>query len=172
MSSQLRTWLATLAAMSFLALLIGCPMDDDDDTVEPVVEVSGDHGVEVDATIELSATTVDGTDAGYTWSSANENVASVDADGVVTGVGGGETTITATGDDTGAEGEYAVVVIEVTSGDAVVVVTGDFVVMVGETTALAAETVNGEDTSYTWTSGDEAIATVDTDGVVTGVTAG
>ena len=186
---QARPFWMVVSLMLGIALMLatGCPTDDDDDAtaddddasadddddaVEPMVEISGDHGVEIDATVELAATTVDGTDAGYTWASANDNVATVDADGVVTGVAGGETTITATGDDSGAEGEHAVVVIEITSGDAVVVVTGDFVVTVGMTTTLTAETVNGEDTAYTWTSGDETIATVDEDGVVTGAEAG
>ena len=164
---------------AFGLLLAGCPEsdDDDDDTTtpevdEPIVTVSGNHGVAVAETISLSASTADGTDASYNWSIGDEGIATVDADGVVTGVGAGETTVTATGDDTDAMGDHAVVVIELGEGESVVLVSGDLSVGEGETAELTAETVNGEDSSYTWVSDDEDVATVDEDGVVSGVGAG
>ena len=45
-------------------------------------------------------------------------------------------------------------------------------VELGKSVALTAETAHGTDHAYTWSSPDEAIATVSTDGVVTGVRAG
>jgi hypothetical protein len=52
------------------------------------------------------------------------------------------------------------------TGDAVVVVSGAVYLEVGESAELTATTVNGEDSSYTWSSSDDALATVD-DGMVT-----
>jgi hypothetical protein len=127
----------------------------------------------VGATLTLTATTLNDEDASYTWSSGDEAIATVDADGMVTGVAAGETVITATGDDSGEMGDHGVVVIDSSaSGDPVVVVSGDFLVGVDGTVTLTAMTQNGTDASYTWSSADEAVATVDAAGVVTGVAEG
>ncbi len=53
--------------------------------------------------------------------------------------------------------------------ETVVVVTGGVYVAVGETVELAATTYNDDDGSYSWSTSDDAIATVDESGVVTGV---
>ncbi len=137
------------------------------------VVVTGAYSVDVGATLALTAATLNDEDASYTWSSADEAIATVDADGVVTGVAAGEVIISATGDDTGETGDHGVVVIDSSaSGDPVVVVSGDFLVGVDGTVTLTAVTQNGTDASYTWSSADEAVATVDAAGVVTGVAAG
>ena len=145
-------------------------------TVEktPVVMVSGGHAVEVGKTLTLSATTKDGKDTSYAWKSSDEAVATVDSKGVVTAVKAGETTITATGGDTKAAGEHAVVVTSPATqpGEPVVMVSGDNTVLAGQTIKLTAKTVNGKDASYTWTSSDEAVATVDKDGTVSGLASG
>ena len=74
------------------------------------VVTSGAHGLVVGATVALSATTDHGSDASYTWVSLDPTVVTVDTSGVVTGVGVGETTVTATGADSGAVGRHALVV--------------------------------------------------------------
>jgi len=56
--------------------------------------------------------------------------------------------------------------------DTVVKVSGQHSLEVGNTLALSAETLNGTDTSYTWSSGDTTIATVDGSGVVTAIAVG
>lgn len=76
----------------------------------PVVTVTGDFLVLAGATTQLAATTANGTDASYTWSSGNAAVATVSAGGLVTGVGAGSVVITATGATTAAAGTYNVVV--------------------------------------------------------------
>ncbi len=173
-----------LAAVLLLALS-GCPADDDDDSaadpdptptpevLQPEVMVSGDYSVQAEATVQLSATTVDGTDASYTWASNDELIATVDADGLVSGLAAGVAMISATGSDTGALGEHPVVVTALpVDPDPVVSVSGEFWVVVGETIELTAATANGTDATYTWMVDDEAVATVDADGMLTGHFAG
>ena len=141
---------------------------------DPVVLIAGDVVVKIGETLTLAATTVNGEDSAYTWMSADEAVATVDDTGVVTGVAEGEAIITATGVDTGATGDWGVAVVEeiIVVPDAVVSVAGDMSVLVGATLQLTASTADGTDSGYTWASGDDAIATVDDMGLVTGVAEG
>ena len=110
-------------------------------------------------------------DKSVTWSSSDEAVATV-TDGVVTAKGEGTATITATSVD---GGKTATCTVSVTP----VVVTGvtlsqtEASLFVGGTLALTA-TVAPSNATYkgvTWSSSDEAVATV-TDGVVTGKAVG
>jgi hypothetical protein len=149
-----------------------CTDEPDAATGDPVVLIAGDVVVKIDETLTLTATTVNGEDSAYTWMSADEGVATVDDMGVVTGVAEGEAVITATGVDTGATGDWGVAVVVEIMPDAMVTVTGDMSLMVGATLQLAAATADGTDSGYAWTSGDDAIATVDDMGVVTGVAEG
>ena len=175
----------SLLAACLLLVLSGCPADDDDDSadgpdptptpveIEPSVIVSGDYAVQAEATLQLTATTADGTDSSYTWASNDEIIATVDADGLVTGLVAGTAMISATGADTGALGEHPVVVTALPiDPDPIVSVSGDFWVVVGDTIALTAATANGTDASYTWMVDDEATASVDADGNLTGHFAG
>ncbi|TNF30832.1 MAG: Ig-like domain-containing protein [Deltaproteobacteria bacterium] len=75
------------------------------------VVVTGSSAVVVGETLTLSVETIGTDDSGYTWSSADETVATVDADGVVTGVSAGEVVITATGNDSDRAGTHNIVVV-------------------------------------------------------------
>jgi uncharacterized lipoprotein NlpE involved in copper resistance len=77
--------------------------DTDTDAV-PVVVITGSISLAPGESIELSATTVNGEDGAYTWTSSDEAVVTVDAAGMVTGIHDGAATVTATGDSTGASG--------------------------------------------------------------------
>lgn len=110
------SWRLRLAAVLLLIGVTGCsePGEEPDPPIEeeiPAVTITGDHGVEVGAVLELEAVTFDGTDVGYQWTSSNDAVAAVDAAGVVSGVATGEASVMATGDDTGASAAHAVVVV-------------------------------------------------------------
>ena len=143
----------------------------DSTATAPRVTVTGaTMSLAVGEALPLTATTANGTDAGYDWTSSDDAVATVDADGVVTAVAAGQAVITATGQDTGAAGSFGVVV---GASAAKVTVTGDrMALMVGETLQLAAATADGTDAGYDWASSDDAVATVDATGLVTGVAAG
>lgn len=78
----------------------------------PAVVTSGpSHSLAVGRTLTIVASTVNGADTSYTWATTAPAIASVDAQGVVTAVAPGETTITATGAGTKAVGSYVVVVL-------------------------------------------------------------
>ena len=81
-----------------------------------VVIVPSTLNVFVTETKPLTATVTpnNASNQNVTWSSSNEAVATVDQDGKVTGVGAGETTITATAEDGGFTAECAVIVKDVT----------------------------------------------------------
>jgi uncharacterized protein YjdB len=145
--------------------------------VTGISAISGDSSVTEGSTITLSASVTpgDATNQTITWSSDASGVAYVDPSGVVTGVSAGTATITATT----ADGSYTATksIDVIPSFVAVTGVTLDdtaFTKYVGETMQLTA-TVSPADatnTSITWASLNELIATVDEYGIVTAVGAG
>lgn len=134
---------------------------------------------EVGATATFVATTRDATGAvlagrSIVWQSSNTNIATVNTTGVVTGVAlGGPINITAS-----SEGRTATATFTVANQIATISLTPTATsVQAGRTTALTAVardsrggTVSGRQLS--WSSSNTSIATVSTDGVVTGVAAG
>ena len=137
--------------------------------------------VEEGATVTLTATVTPGnaTDKTVTWSTSNEAIATVSG-GVVTGVKAGEVTITAKAGDKSATCTVTVTAKQGTEDPedpiAVEGITLDkttATVEEGATVTLTATVTpdNATDKTVTWTTSDEAIATV-SDGVVTGVKAG
>lgn len=109
-----------------------------------------------------------------TWTSSNENAATVDANGKVTAVAEGTTVITATcGEKTASCSiDVQALAIPITGID---VTTDKTEIKVG-TTALLTTTINPADTTddktVTYTSSDEKVATVDVNGKVTAVAPG
>lgn len=99
-----------------------------------------------------------------TWESSNPNVATVSADGVVTAVGGGSATITATSGTYSAECTVTVIQPGVSLSRSSVSV------FIGESTTLSA-TVVPSGTSVTWSSDNTNVATV-SGGKVTAVGGG
>jgi hypothetical protein len=76
------------------------------------VVIEGENTLAVGETLTLSATTERGTDHGYAWTSDDEDVASVDEHGTVTGVAPGTVNIIAAGMDTHRSDEHTIVVVE------------------------------------------------------------
>ncbi|WFO16753.1 Ig-like domain-containing protein [Cellulophaga baltica 4] len=110
-----------------------------------------------------------------TWSSDNTSVATVNTSGVVTGVGTGEAKITVTTQDGGFTAT-SLVTVEAAS----IAVTGitidptSITIINGSTTTLV-ETINPSNATnqnVIWSSSDNAIATVNATGLVTGVGVG
>jgi uncharacterized protein YjdB len=118
--------------------------------------VAGASSVCIGSSITLSDSTTGGT-----WSSSNTARATVSTSGVVTGISAGSANIAYT---TGC-GSAATNVVTILGTPASI--TGSTAMYIGSTVSLADATANG-----TWTSGNTAVATISTTGVVTGVSAG
>jgi trimeric autotransporter adhesin len=133
----------------------------------------------VGGTVQLSATTKD--DAGNVltgrsigWSSSDQTVATVDGNGFVTAKAVGSATITATSETKTATAAITVTVAPVAT---VAVAPSSVSILQGATTQLTATTSDASgrvltDRTVTWSSSDQTKATVDQNGLVTGVSYG
>ena len=113
------------------------------------------------------------TGAQFTWSSSTTSVATVDASGLVTVVGNGAATITATAGS--ASGSVVVTVVQMVH--AVAISSAADTVAAGDTLRLTAQAIdaNGhtvQGAEFEWTSGDVLVAEVDDTGLITGVAPG
>lgn len=147
--------------------------------VQPFVPVSGisvqggsvyvGHSLRLDPVVSPSGAT----DRRLSWSSSNAAVAQVSQNGIVTGVSAGTVTITCSAMD--GSGVSATCTVTVSSIPvASISVQTDGVVQAGGTLSLTAA-VSPSDATFkgvVWTSSDTSVATVDQNGVVTGVSAG
>ena len=124
------------------------------------------------ATLKVTVQPDDASDKGVTFTSSDDKVATVSADGVVKAVGEGTATVTVTTKDGGKTATSEITVVPAT-----VAVTGitindnsqEVTLEVGET-AVIEFTITPEDaTNQTveWTSSDETVASVDGTGTVT-----
>ena len=132
----------------------------------PEVEVGDD--VQLTATVNV----VGGASQDVSWSSDDETVATVDATGLVTAVAVGTANITATSDfDATVSGSATVTVVPVPEVVSVTVTPEDAEILVGGDVQLTADVVviGSATAAVTWSSDDETVATVDDDGLVTGV---
>ena len=107
--------------------------------------------------------------SGVTWASSNPGVATIDANGNLMGVSAGTAVITVTTDD-GGHVAYCYVTVEPTPVTSVTI-DGSTSVSVGGSTSLTAD-YGGASATVSWTSSNPAVAIVDSDGNVTGVSAG
>jgi uncharacterized protein YjdB len=124
------------------------------------------------ATHNASGATVTG--RAVVWSSSSTTVASVDANGLVTAVHAGSTTITATSE--GVAGTAALTVANVPVGS-VRLDASTLALNVGATAPVQATVLDANgtvvtDRTVTWSSSNALVATVSSTGVVTGVAAG
>ena len=118
------------------------------------------------------------TDKSVTWSSNNDNIATVSTSGMVTAIAAGTTSITATTTDGGFTATCTVSVT--TPAPAIVHVTGVTVspttlsLEVGQTERVEAivEPATATDNNVSWSSSNEAIATVSASGIVSAVAEG
>ena len=133
----------------------------------------------VGASEQLTAVTTDAggsvlTGRAVTWQSSNPSVATVNPNGLVTGVrGGGPVTITAT-----SEGQSGTAQITVLPPVASVEVTpADELLLIGDSEQLTAVTTDAEGNvltgrTVTWQSSNPSVASVDVTGLVTGISGG
>ena len=131
------------------------------------------------ATVQLTAEVRDQdsrvmTGATVTWLSSGAGVAAVDATGLVTGVGDGQATITASA---GSASGSAVVTVMQSAASVEVSPAAAELAALGATVQLTAEALdaNGHavpSATFSWESSDTSVATVDASGLVTAVANG
>jgi uncharacterized protein YjdB len=138
----------------------------------------GDQELEVGETVQLNAEVEpeNATNKDVTWSTSNENVATVSESGLVTAISEGEATITVTTIDGGHTASIKVTVekpppVLVTG---VTISEGDQELEVGETVQLNAEVEpeNATNKDVTWSTSNENVATVSESGLVTAISEG
>ncbi len=126
------------------------------------------------AAVARDSITVPLPDRPVTWQSSNAAVATVSASGLVIAVAPGTVTITATSDGVAGTGT---IVVQPRPVGTVIVSPGQAAVTVGQTIALTVQITDDNGNLLTgrpvaYESGNAAVASVSTDGVVRGVAAG
>ena len=132
--------------------------------------------LQVNGTTTLTATVLPetATNKSVTWTSSNEAVATVNANGVVTAIALGEAIITATTTDGSNLTASCKVTVVTTLAESITLNVTEASLKVNETTTLTATVLpeTATNKSVTWTSSDEEIAVVNEYGVVTAIALG
>ena len=126
------------------------------------------------ATLTATVMPEDATDKTVTWTSSDESVATVSSEGVVTAVKAGTATITVASEN-GKTATCAVTVeAKVIEVSEIAISRTELTLTEGENETLTATVMpeDATDKTVTWTSSDESVATVSSEGVVTAVKAG
>ena len=123
-------------------------------------------------TLVANVDPIDASNKSVTWNSSDTALATVDENGVVTGIKAGTATITVTTVDGDFAATCAVTVLQPVTGisldkTSVTLNTTDTYSLIANV-----DPVDASNKSVTWSSSDAAIATVDEKGVVTGIKAG
>ena len=110
------------------------------------------------------------TDKTVTWTSSDISVVTVDENGKLTAVGGGNATVTATCGSVSATCKVTVIV----PAESVLLSASDVEMLVGDTEMLVATVLpeNTTDKTVTWESSDASVVTIDNGGYLTAVGAG
>ena len=146
------------------------------------ISPSGAISIEVGKTATLTATLTpsNATNPNISWSSLQTNIATVNPQGIVTGRNAGTATIHAmAADGSGTSSTKSVTVTnpppaEVKATSITISPSGTIFIESGKTTTLTATVspTNATNMSVTWSSLHESIATVNSQGIVTGRSAG
>ena len=106
------------------------------------------------------------------WSSSDTSIATVDKNGKVTAVEPGDCVITATSQDSGVTARCSLTVTQPITG--ISLNTNAKTILAGEKFVIipTIEPLDADNKNVTYTSSDTSVATVDSDGIVTGVRGG
>ncbi len=110
-------------------------------------------------------------DLTLTWSSDDESVATVNSDGLVTAVGIGECIITASAADGSGVSASCSVTVKPVLVESISLDPAEWICTKGQSLQVNARILpaNADDLTLTWSSDDESVATVNSDGLVTAV---
>lgn len=130
--------------------------------------------------LSVSKTPSNTTDTGVVWSSSNTAIAIVNSNGLVTVISNGTVTITVTSTANNAISDSFTAIctktvsVNVIPVDSVSILGGGSAVSVGATIQLSANVLplDASDTGVVWSSSNAAIATVNSSGLVTTISAG
>ena len=129
------------------------------------IKISGQDTVELGKELQLTAEVLplDATDRNVIWTSNNQNIATVDANGIVKAHNKGKVVITATSADGLCSDSITITVFSYS-----VKISGSDTVEVGNELQLTAEILPSDatDRNVIWTSSNEYVATVDANGIV------
>ncbi len=179
-----------LLVIMALSLFVACDKDPVDDNTPPAVDPTVVTGVGINPKaeailvegghVQLNAIVlpVTATNKNVTWTSSNPAVASVDASGCVTAVGNGVATIIVTTEE-GRFTATSTITVDFPIADPIlaaqVTINGaEKTMYIGDKIALTATVFPPQttDTSITWSTSDDTVATVDEWGTVTALKKG
>jgi len=142
-------------SFTFTHTATGCQQTSGLVTVDPLPVISGETDICIGESLNLLPST------GGTWTSSNTSVAIINNSGLVTSVSTGNVTFTFTDYGTGCEATSTSITV-----NALPILAGPDEVCVGSTITLTPTT------GGTWTSNNPTIATINNNGLVTGVSSG
>ena len=167
-----------LVSIVALPLMLGCGGGESSGPPSVAsVDILGSTGdLQVGGTVQLSGVAKDSkgntlSNRTITWSSSSTSIATVTSSGLVTGIGAGTASITASSDGKNSARNVTVISSPVA---AITVTAGTTVLQIGATTQATAVLRDGAGNvitgrTVTWSSNSTGIATVSTTGTVTGV---
>ncbi|MDR1568908.1 MAG: Ig-like domain-containing protein [Oscillospiraceae bacterium] len=118
----------------------------------------------------LTPADLDGEYEDFIWTTSDDTVATVDANGTVTAVSEGKATITVRTKN--GKTATATVTVSKSGAESITIDSTDLTVEVGDTIKLATNVSGTDDEELTWSTSATEIARVDDDGTVTGVSVG
>jgi len=174
------TTILVIAMLLSVAVFVGCPLDNGEYQITSVAVSPATLVMNINGTQQLIATVIatEGANQAVTWTSSNNAVAAVDANGLVTAHTIGSTTITVRSQVDNSK--YATATITVSETPitpeiySVSVSPASATINPGGTQQLAATVIalGGASQAVTWTSSNNAVAAVDASGLVTAVALG
>lgn len=139
------------------------------------ISVSGQASIQQYQERQLVATPVPTHSIGnVVWSSSNESVATVDQNGVVTGVSLGTTTITVKNDQFATITDSMTLTVTEPIAPTSITIEGSTEVIIGRTATYSVSAVTPTDANQdiTWASSNSSVASIDEDGILTALAVG
>lgn len=177
----MKTTILRLTAIILLGVFSFSSCDDDTENAEQTnltINLNKENAiVEIGSTISLVAgfSPSDAPNKAHTWTSENPQIATVDETGKVKGISIGTTRITATALANNATATCTVEVVDkIIAVTSVTLNSKEDTISVGSTTSLTATILptTATDQNVVWTSSNNAVATVNENGLVKGLSVG